>query len=239
MKNEDDQKLTKKERKELKHTEKEQEEQKKLKTQQMKKLLGWGVGIGAVIGLFVFLKVAFTPTNTAPIPETTTVEASDHIKGASESAKLLIEYSDFQCPACKTYQPLVKRLIDEKGDQFAFVYRHFPLEQHKNAEEAAWAAEAAAKQGKFWEMHDMFFDRQESWAEVGNPEELFTSYAKELGLNTDQFATDYAGNDVRDKVANDYASGVRANVAATPTFYLNGFKIQPRSYDEFVKLIEQ
>ncbi|MCR4264153.1 MAG: DsbA family protein, partial [Candidatus Roizmanbacteria bacterium] len=201
--------------------------------------IGWGVGIAVLIGLGFFMKAAFTPPPPGTVPEIQSVNETDHVQGATESAALLIEYSDFQCPACRQYYPVVKQLVEEKGDQFTFTYRHFPLAQHENADDAARAAEAAGKQGKFWEMHDLLFERQEAWAEVGNPDEAFLTYAEELELNREQFEADYQAQELKDKISNDYNSGVRAGVNATPTFFLNGEKIQPGSFDEFALLIDQ
>ncbi|MBI4137185.1 thioredoxin domain-containing protein [Candidatus Roizmanbacteria bacterium] len=234
----DQKKLTKKERRELKRQQRLEEEGKKLKQESAKKYIGWGIGIAVLIGLGFFLKVAFTPP-PGTIPEIQSVNPTDRVKGATESAVLLIEYSDFQCPACRQYYPVVKQLVEEKGDQFTFAYRHFPLTQHENADEAARAAEAAGRQEKFWEMHDLLFERQDAWAETGNPDETFQAYAEELGLSMDQYTADYTAQELKDKISNDYNSGVKAGVNATPTFFLNGEKIRPGSLDEFSLLIDQ
>ena len=235
----DNKKLTKKERRELKRQQRLEIEEKKQKQDSSKKYIGWGVGIAVLIGLGFFLKVAFTPPPPGTIPEIQSINATDHTKGATESATLLIEYSDFQCPACRQYYPVVKQLVEEKGDQFMFAYRHFPLTQHENADEAAQAAEAAGRQGKFWEMHDLLFERQDAWVETGSPDETFLTYAEELELNKEQFEADYQAQELKDKINNDYNSGVKADVNATPTFFLNGEKIRPGSLDEFSLLIDQ
>ncbi|OGC46761.1 MAG: hypothetical protein A3A94_01955 [Candidatus Portnoybacteria bacterium RIFCSPLOWO2_01_FULL_43_11] len=166
------------------------------------------------------------------------ISSSDWIKGNKEAKTILVEYSDFQCPACAVYYPLVKKLIEDKGNSFQFTYRHFPLPQHKNAEQAAYAAEAAGKQGKFWEMHDLIFERQDDWAEAENAKDIFKEYAQSLELNIEQFNQDRDSQAVKDKVQKDYTSGLTNKVNATPTFFLNGEKIQPRSYDEFVNFIK-
>lgn len=234
-----DKKLTKKERKEIKRQERLEIEQERQKQDTTKKYIGWGIGIAVLVGIGFFLKFAFTPPAPGTVPEIQSINATDHVKGATESAALLIEYSDLQCPACRQYYPVVKQLIEEKGDSFTFVYRHFPLTQHVNADEAARAAEAAGKQQKFWEMHDLLFERQEAWATLGNPDETFMSYADELALNREQFTTDYNSQELKDKVNNDYNSGVRVGVNSTPTFFLNGEKVRPGSLDEFSQLIDQ
>ncbi len=179
--------------------------------------------------------------NGAPV-SVAAIDERDWIKGNKESPIVLIEYSDFQCVACANYYPLLKELASEFGDDVAFVYRHFPLRQiFPNAQIAGQAAEAAGKQGKFWEMHDMIFEGQRNWSRQrqGQAEETFASYAAALNLDIEQFKRDIHSKSVEDKVNSDYQSGVRAGVNSTPIFFLNGKRIQnPRSYEEFRKLIQ-
>ena len=126
------------------------------------------------------------------------------------------------------------------GAQVRFAYRHFPLPQHKNAKLAATVAEAAGKQDKFWEMHDLIFQNQSDWSEEKNAAVIFAKYAQDLGLDLAQFQTDIASEEIKAKIENDYKSGVKAGVNSTPTFFLNGKKINnPRNYDEFKNAIEQ
>lgn len=165
----------------------------------------------------------------------------DHIKnGNFSSAVTIIEYSDFQCPACGVYYPITKKLLETNGARVQFVYRYFPLRTiHQNAVAAARAAESAGKQGKFWEMHDFLFERQKEWSDEKNVRDALTRYAGELGLNVGQFLADFESSTVKDRVDRDYQSGERAGVEGTPTFFLNGKKIDtPRSYDEFQKIID-
>ncbi len=168
------------------------------------------------------------------------VSDADHVKGPLNAPATLIEYSDLQCPACGAYYPIVKRLASEFGDKLLIVYRHFPLRQiHKHAAEAAQAAEAAALQGKFWAMHDKLFETQESWSSLGSVESTFVGYARDLGLDESKFKSDYASQAAKDRVSRDEQSGNAAKVNATPTFFLNGQKLaNPRSYDEFKKLVD-
>ena len=126
------------------------------------------------------------------------------------------------------------------GAQVRFAYRHFPLPQHKNAKLAATVAEAAGKQDKFWEMHDLIFQNQSDWSEEKNAAVIFAKYAQDLGFDLAQFQTDIASEEIKAKIENDYKSGVKAGVNSTPTFFLNGKKINnPRNYDEFKNAIEQ
>src|SRR3989344_7304809 len=127
----------------------------------MKSILIW-CGVGILVAGGAFLMFTFAPPqdpnqNSGSLPSLSVpVSEVDHINGNGESQIVLVEYGDFQCPACGSYFPLIKQLEQEFGDRIAFVWRHLPLRNiHKNAENAARATEAAAIQGKFWEMHDM------------------------------------------------------------------------------------
>ena len=192
--------------------------------------------VGAVWGM---IKLAGRSGQQTPL-SIGSVSESDWTRGSKEARAVLIEYGDFQCPACGAYFPIVKRLEEEFGADLQFVYRHFPLRQiHKNAQLAAQAAEAAGKQSKFWEMHDKLFENQPAWSNSSDAESLFIQYAQSLGLNIDQFKDDLDLNAVEDKVKNDYASGADVGVNSTPTFFLNGKQIKPKDYDEFRNLISQ
>lgn len=202
------------------------------------------VGIWTVaalaLGAGLYAAIQFVPDapGAGPAGSVAAVTTEDHVIGSGPVE--LIEYSDFQCPACKSYQPMVKRLIAERGDSVTFVYRHFPLATiHRNATVAAEAAEAAALQGKFWEMHDRLFDGQSSWDTDRNPELVFESYARDLGLDVDRFKSDLASSAVKDRVTRDVTSGNTANVQGTPTFFLNGARLDnARSYEDFRSAID-
>lgn len=164
-----------------------------------------------------------------------------HLKGNENANVVLTEYSDLQCPACGAYYPLVKQIVEDFGDKISFEYRHFPLRSiHANAEAAAIATEAAGLQGKFWEMHDILFERQKEWSGKRG-KDIFNVYAKEIGLDVLKFENDMKFNEIiKNKVNSDYKSGIDLGVGGTPTFFLNGEKVQnPRSYEEFRSVIQQ
>ncbi|MBI5079069.1 thioredoxin domain-containing protein [Candidatus Wolfebacteria bacterium] len=176
-----------------------------------------------------------------PVPSVGAVSQFDYFKGNKEASAILVEYSDFQCPACAAYYPLMKRLSEEFGDKMVFVYRHFPLSQHQNAEAAAIAVEAAGRQGKFWEMHDLIFDNQNEWSKSAkwSAKDVFVKYAQRLNLDAEKFKADFDLKEIKQKVANDLESGAKAQVRGTPTFFLNGEKLSnPGNYEEFKKIIE-
>lgn len=205
-------------------------------------ILIWG---GVILGiglLFTFLVKAGTkpsgPTVAAELK--TPVSQDDHIKGNPDASITIVEYSDFQCPACAAAYPTMKRLVDEYPNDVRVVYRHFPLRQiHPHAQLAAQASEAAAKQGKFWEMHDMLFNTQQQWSGDRNAKDHFIQLAESLGLNKDQFIADLESSEAKEKVNKDYASGASMNIPGTPTFFFNGTQIQtPPSYESFKQLIQ-
>ncbi len=237
-----DQNLTKKEVYDLKKAE-EVKKYGNLRNQNLlKRSLLW-VGVAALVGVSVW---GLTKINI-PSPEVQSailldaVSPSDWANGNKEANVILVEYSDFQCPACRAYYPIVEKLLQEQGDNFKFVYRHFPLPRHANAKGTAYAAEAAGKQGKFWEMHNMIFEHQNEWSGigVGAANKMFLDYAASLNLDIEQFEKDRQSEEIKDKVEGDYQSGIRAGVNATPTFFLNGKQIQPRNYEDFVNFIKE
>lgn len=207
----------------------------------IKSAIIWSAAIFLVVG--VFGAIVYFGQSSEDVRDYSLDEVGDFewTKGNSEAEVVLVEYSDFECPACAFYYPLTKQLAEEFEDDILFVYRHFPLRQiHRNAEDAAVAAEAAGNQGMFWEMHDILFDKQEEWEEQGNADELFVSYAEELELDMEQFERDFEDRDLLQKVRQDYASGTKAGVNGTPSFFLNGEKIQnPNGYEELRDLVTE
>lgn len=178
---------------------------------------------------------------------------SSYIYGNEQATVTLVEYGDFECPACYGFFPLVKQIKEEYKDKLRFEFRNFPLVQvHQHALAAHRAAEAANRQGKFWEMHDLLYQRQEDWngpsatdptgIPIGQAITMFEGYAKELGLNVDQFKADVESQDALGTINADLARGGNEGVNATPTFFLNGKKIEDSStidtIDEFRKLID-
>ncbi|MFB6226097.1 MAG: DsbA family protein [Candidatus Paceibacteria bacterium] len=162
-------------------------------------------------------------------------------KGAENPQVTLVEYGDFQCPACKSYQPVLSQLV-KNIDGLRLVFRHFPLVQvHKNALKAARAAEAAGLQGEFWAMHDKLFENQKEWGQVGSPQSLFVSYAEEIGLDTEQFKQDYNSDKVEENVRSDMRSASEFNLQGTPSFIVGNKVLDqlPRTAEKFANIINQ
>lgn len=195
--------------------------------------------IGSIFGI---IKLASMSSSGKTSLTASAIDNNENVKGDKDAKITLIEYSDFQCPACGSYHPIIKKINDNLSAQVRFAYRHFPLPQHKNAKLAATVAESAGKQGKFWEMHDLIFQNQSDWSEEKNAVVIFAKYAGDLGLNLEQFKNDLESTEIKDKIENDYKSGVMAGVNSTPSFFLNGKKMeqnQTRNYDDFKNAIEQ
>ena len=180
-----------------------------------------------VAAVFVFLK----PAPTLPRQE---LVGSGPVAGNPDAAVFLVEFSDFQCPACAAFAPTVKEIIEKHKDKLLVAYRHFPLDQHPYAVEAAIAAEAAAQQGKFWEMADLLFTNQTRLSD-----ELVLDFAKQLDLSMDTFAQDLARSDLKQKVEADLAYGLQIGINATPTFFLNGKKLNLTSFDDLKSAVEK
>ena len=138
------------------------------------------------------------------------------------SPVVLEEYGDYQCPPCGLLYPELKKIEAEYGNQVQIVFHHFPLSKiHKNALPAAHAAEAARNQKKFWEMHDRLYRNQSAWAETADPRPIFISYARELGLNVEQFRSDMESNQVDQRISADMQRGASMGVTGTPTVFLD------------------
>lgn len=150
------------------------------------------------------------------------VEMQAHVKGNPDAEVVLVEYSDFQCPACKQFYPYVKEIMDEYGDRIRFEYRHFPLPGHQNAIVAAQAAEAAGQQGEFFAMHDMLFENQSEWGQSPAPTKFFEQYAEELGLDTELFKRHMSASVLKDAITDDFNEAREMDFSGTPTFTLNG-----------------
>lgn len=193
-------------------------------------------------GVYLNGKKAVTPA--APQTTVPALSESDHVRGASASSTVtLIEYGDFQCPACGQYEPLVQQLEKDYDGRVAFAFRNFPLYQlHPNAIGAAYAAEAAGLQGKYWEMHDLLYKNQTGWADTAPSTvaaKFFVPYAQSLGLDTTKFEADMKSDAVAARVKADQATGAAAQIDHTPTFFLNTVQItNPASYEAFKSVLD-
>ena len=156
------------------------------------------------------------------------VNDKDHAQGSAGAPVTLVEYGDYECPYCGNAYPIIKRIQGEMGPRLRFVFRNFPLNTiHAHAGIAAQAAEAAAAQGKFWEMHDLLYEHQQD-LEGGD----MVRYALKLGLEIYRFESDLSGEVFAKRVSDDFRGGVRSGVNGTPTFFINGTRYNgPHDYE--------
>lgn len=195
-------------------------------------------------GIFWFTKHKDSASSNGAQP-------SNHLKGDNTKNVTLVEYGDFECPACYYYEPIVEQVYAKYQHDIQFQYRNFPLVQiHQHAMSGHRAAEAAAKQGKFWEMHDLLYQHAHTydqngkvqdteWTTTDNNTAYFVQYAGQLGLNIDKFKQDMQSEDVNNVINADMAEGQKLGVTGTPTFFLNGKKIDnPTDLAGFSKLID-
>lgn len=176
---------------------------------------------------------------TAPPPIAS--GGSNNVYGKEDSAVTLTEFADFQCEACYAYYPTVKEVKEKYKDTVKFQVRHFPIaSSHRFAEMAASYAEGAAKQNKFWEMHDKIFEGQKQWERMADPSVTFNGYAEEIGLDMEKLETDRTSAEVKATINADFKAAQEAGGQGTPTFVLNGKKVEriENSVEAFSKLLD-
>lgn len=207
----------------------------------MKRLGLWILAIAALGGMVWDLALLGSTTSTKPttsIASEDAVSSTDWITGNQMATHTLVEYGDFQCPACASYYTVVTGLMQKYDTQLRLVFRNFPLPIHQHSQISAQAAGAAGKQGKFWEMYALLYEGQSTWSVLDNPQPIFDGYAKNLGLDVAQFDKDINAADVAEKIARDLASGDRAGVDGTPNFFLDGKKLNNQSYGDLEQSIK-
>lgn len=205
-----------------------------------KKIIFWLAVVLVLVGS-VWTVIAGSGGGDSASVTTDKISAEDWTKGTPGASIEIIEYSDFQCPACRGFESLINPILAEFSSHVYFAYRHFPLKSiHPNATLAARAAEAAGLQGKFWEMHEKLFETQSAWAQVSNQgaKETFSIYASELGLDLAQFRKDIESSAIVNKVEDAYDHAVDAGVSYTPSVFINGQLIKnPGSVEQFRSII--
>jgi protein-disulfide isomerase len=191
----------------------------------MKRFFLWG-GM-AIVLLLIVVVVSRGGGEKMVLEQAPPIAAADHVYGPRDAKVVLVEYSDFQCPACRNYTPVVAQIEEEFKNDVAVVYRHFPLRAvHKHAELAARAAQAAAGQGKFFEMHDLLFTEQASWSTEMDPTDAFLRMAGQIGLDVDAFKAAMKSKEVKAAVQANVDEGESLGITSTPSFFLNGVFVQ-------------
>jgi protein-disulfide isomerase len=164
------------------------------------------------------------------------VNEHDHVRGPATALVTLLEYGDYECSYCGLAYPVVEQLREWAGDKLRFVFRHFPLTQvHPFAEPAAETAEAAGARDKFWEMHDTLFTHQQALDSIH-----LVEYAARIGLDPAEITQELLARQHRQRVHEDFLSGVRSGVNGTPTFFINGVRYDgPPDFDSMSAALEQ
>jgi len=148
-----------------------------------------------------------------------------HMHGPSDAKVVIEEFADFECGGCGMVHPIIKQMEKEFGPRIAIVFREFPLAKHKNGMNAAQAAEAAGLQGKFWEMHHLLFENQQTWEGLSDVRSLFRDYANQAGLDVERFERDMVSDTVKNRIAADQARAASIGISSTPSAFLNGREI--------------
>jgi protein-disulfide isomerase len=179
-----------------------------------------GVAVVIVIAGIFLMRSSATP-GTVTTGDKSLIRADSN--QTHPNAKVaVVEFGDYECPACGEAYPIVKQVLAGYGDKVNFVFRNFPLPQHNTAMDGAEAAEAAGAQGKYWEMHDWLYEHQSTWVEQPNDLDILAGAAQQLGLNVDQFKADIQGRKYEAKIKTDQSAGDALGINATPTFYIDG-----------------
>jgi len=237
-----DRKLTKAQKRELRKQEWQQKAEADKKQEQFKKIAIW-VG-AALVMILAIAGLAFlvnsSPTSSSQPINVAPVSDKDITNGVKDSKVTLMEYADFQCPACASYQPILKQILAEYDGKILFVFRNYPLTSiHKNAVISAQAGYAAHKQGGFFEMAESLYDNQKNWESLGDPRPEFIDYAKELKMDINKFEQDMNAGETKNFVKDSERQAISEGMNSTPTFVLNGVKIKsPNNSEAFKRLID-
>lgn len=192
------------------------------------KLLFGILGLTAALLVGVsFLLSKPIENSSVKIDQQKLVFGAAHVLGNENAPVTVVEFSDFQCPACRSATVTLDGVLEKHEGEIKFIYRHFPLTSiHKNAMAASIASEAAGEQGKFWEYSKALFDKQDAWEKLGTPQDLFVNLAKEVGVtDLDKFKNEIGKQAKRDLILADMSLGNQLGVDATPTFFVNGEKV--------------
>ena len=169
------------------------------------------------------------------------VREDSRILGEEGSSDVtFVEFLDFECEACGAAYPIVEDLRAKYAGEVTFVIRYFPLPGHFNAGRAARAVESAARQGELEAMYSKMYETQKEWGEAQEPkDDLFRSFAEEIGLDMDQYDADYASQEVDERISRDVADGESLGVTGTPTFYVDGELFQPKTVEDFSAALDE
>lgn len=187
-----------------------------------------GIAMAVAIGVSAMIIASASNNKTAePAADGDTLVRSDSHQTKPGAKVTMVEFGDIQCPACGQAQPIVEQIEKQYPEQVNVVFRHFPLRQiHKNAETAAQTAEAAGEQGKFFEMLNLMYAKQNEWSNDANPLPKFETYAQSLGLDVAKLRAAVEAKKFTEVIKRDENDGSTLGVDSTPTFFINGKKVE-------------
>jgi protein-disulfide isomerase len=192
-------------------------------------LLILAVGACAIAGGILFYRAQERARVEATRLQVGAEEGARHMRGPGNAAVVLVEFGDFQCPPCGGLSEPLNELEKENPSQLRIVFRQLPLEIHQHAREAAYASEAAALQGHFWEMHDLLYREQATWSKAADVTPLFEGYATKIGLNLERYRADVSSVGVKALVMSDEKRAAINKVEATPSIFINDKLVPPAS----------
>lgn len=204
------------------------------------------LGVLAVIVFVVF--AIMNPKNDSASTNTTALTAQQQAqlkqgdsKGDPQSRVVVTEFGDFQCPACGAFEEeLQANVLPQYGSKINFVFKNFPLVNiHKNALSAAKAAQAAGAQGKFWEMHDTLYAKQDEWSELDDPQSKYESYAAAIGLDVSKFKSDMKSSAIASKIDKDSKLAEEIKIPGTPSFFVNGVLVTTNTVSDLTNAIDK
>lgn len=194
-----------------------------------------------MVGIAVLSNADSDPVNRTDQAELL-IRENSQISGKNNEEIVLVEFSDFQCPACSYYYEEINKFEQEYGDRSKIVFRHFPLHNiHPLAQKAAEASEAAGSQNKFWKFHDILFENQIEWSSLTEKEAIdkFVKYATKVGIEDTELFRDELTNGVyADKIKRDEEDAEKLNLPGTPSIFLNGEKVENPTFENLKGLLE-
>ncbi len=179
-----------------------------------------------IFGALGFLISRNNKAATTPLSKEQLISATNHSTVSPDAKVNIVEFGDFQCPACAAAFPIVEELLAsyKNNPQVNFVFKNFPLPQHQYAMLTAQAAEAAGAQGKYWEMYKLIYAGQDNWVNSADPMSILVGYATQLKLDVDRFKTEVSANKYDSIINKDKNDGIAIGINSTPTFFVNGIK---------------
>ncbi|MGH3352007.1 MAG: DsbA family protein [Nocardioides sp.] len=181
------------------------------------------------------------PAADTPAKESALMRSDARVLGEKGTSDVtFVEFLDFECEACGAAYPIVEDVRKKYAGQVTFVVRYFPLPGHFNSERAARAVESAARQGELEAMYNKMYETQATWGEAQTPhDDLFRSFAEEIGLDMKKYGADYASEEVASRVRRDVDDGIELGVQGTPTFFVNGEPFEPQAVEDFSRVLDE